>query len=239
MEDKYKLESQLRSPSEKNQLQVIPKLIASGETGLAALMEWLDSHQDRPSIVLVKAYQALYQANTPQTKEFLQNKFPNGIIPLSSERNVDYQSLQQLLAKQDFERADTLTRQKLCELAGTAAQKRGWLYFSEVDNFPATDLETIERLWLLYSEGKFGFSVQRKIWLSVGRDFDRLWQQIGWKTDSGWTRYPQEFTWDLTAPNGHLPLSNQLRGVRVIASIFSHPVWQQKSVLESLDSGLK
>ncbi|PLZ94121.1 hypothetical protein CI594_16205, partial [Fischerella thermalis CCMEE 5196] len=42
---------------------------------------------------------------------------------------------------------------------------------------------------------------------------------------NNWTRYPQEFTWDLSAPKGHLPLSNQLRGVRVIASIFAHPAW--------------
>ncbi|WP_036484809.1 GUN4 domain-containing protein [Myxosarcina sp. GI1] len=231
MEEKYELETQLRSPSEKNQLQVIPKLVATGETGLEALMEWMDSRRDRqPNLALAKAYQALYRADTPKTREFLQTRFPDGIITPNSQRDVDYQSVQELLAKQDFKSADTLTRQKLCELAGTAAQQRGWLYFSEVDNFPASDLETINRLWLLYSEGKFGFSVQRKIWLSVGKDFDRLWQRIGWKTSGNWTRYPQEFTWDLSAPEGHLPLSNQLRGVRVIASIFSHPVWTQTSV---------
>jgi hypothetical protein len=27
---------------------------------------------------------------------------------------------------------------------------------------------------------------------------------------------------------GHLPLLNQLRGVRVAASLFSHPVWSEK-----------
>ncbi|MGV2826441.1 GUN4 N-terminal ARM-like repeat domain-containing protein [Myxosarcina sp. GI1(2024)] len=230
MEDKYDLKSQLRSQSEKKQLQLIPQLVATGETGLEALMEWMDSRRNQsPNLALVKAYQALYLANTPKTREFLQTRFPNGIVSLPSQRNIDYQSLQQLLAKQDFKNADALTLQKLCELAGATAQKRKWLYFSEVDNFPATDLETIDRLWMLYSEGKFGFSVQRQIWLSVGKDFERLWQLIGWRTDNGWTRYPQEFTWNLTAPKGHLPLSNQLRGVRVIASIFSHPVWTQAS----------
>ncbi|PLZ36777.1 hypothetical protein CBP27_11530, partial [Fischerella thermalis WC542] len=56
-------------------------------------------------------------------------------------------------------------------------------------------------------------------------NWDNLWVKIGWKKGKNWTRYPQEFTWDLSAPRGHLPLSNQLRGVRVIASIFAHPAW--------------
>ncbi|MGB0562323.1 MAG: GUN4 domain-containing protein, partial [Spirulinaceae cyanobacterium] len=31
--------------------------------------------------------------------------------------------------------------------------------------------------------------------------------------------------WDLTAPKGHLPLSNQLRGVRTFEAILNHPAW--------------
>jgi hypothetical protein len=80
-------------------------------------------------------------------------------------------------------------------------------------------------LWLLHSEGKFGFSVQREIWLTVGKNWEKLWSKIGWKNGNAWTRYPNEFTWNLTAPKGHLPLSNQLRGVRVISSLLSHPAW--------------
>jgi hypothetical protein len=29
----------------------------------------------------------------------------------------------------------------------------------------------------------------------------------------------------LTAPVGHLPLSNQLRGVRVMEALLCHPAW--------------
>ena len=45
-------------------------------------------------------------------------------------------------------------------LAGPAAQKRGYVYFSDVPKLPKEDLATIERLWLAYSDGKFGYSVQ-------------------------------------------------------------------------------
>jgi hypothetical protein len=105
------------------------------------------------------------------------------------------------------------------------AVQRKWLYFSEVENFPIADLQTINTLWFIHSQGKFGFSVQRELWLSLSKNWEKLWPKIGWKTGNNWTRYPHEFTWDLSAPRGHLPLSNQLRGVRVIASLLSHPAW--------------
>ncbi|MGK7950971.1 MAG: GUN4 N-terminal ARM-like repeat domain-containing protein [Xenococcaceae cyanobacterium] len=226
MEDISQLNQKFSLESPKNQLKLISQIAAAGESGEKFLREFLASQRSEPpSLVTGKIYQTLYKTNTPETRRFLETNFPTGIVPFDSERNIDYQPLQQLLAQKDFRGADVLTLQKLCELAGEAATKRKWLYFTEVDNFPSTDLRSIDRLWLMYSEGKFGFSVQRQLWLSLGQDFSQLWYKIGWKDDNGWTRYPKEFTWDLSAPKGHLPLSNQLRGVRVIASIFAHPVW--------------
>lgn len=226
MQDISQLSQNFSSEVPKNQLKLIPQIAALGESGREFLIDFLSSRlSEPPNLVTGKIYQVLYEANTAKTKEFLETYLPKGIVPLNSSKNIDYHPLQQLLAQKDFQGADILTLQKLCELAGEAAIKRKWLYFTEVDNFSATDLSTLDQMWLIYSEGKFGFSVQRQIWLSLGQDFSQLWYKIGWKTENNWTRYPKEFTWDLTAPKGHLPLSNQLRGVRVIASIFSHSVW--------------
>jgi hypothetical protein len=220
---------QLQSGSEKKQRQVIPELVSTGAAGLQVLMEFLKEQQSTPvSLIAGLAYQALYDANTPKTKEFLQTHFPTGIVPLRSECSIDYTTLQQLLVTKDFLSADRLTLEKLCELAGSAAVQRKWLYFSEVENFPIPDLQTINTLWFIHSQGKFGFSVQRELWLSLSKNWEKLWHKIGWKTGNNWTRYPNEFTWDLSAPIGHLPLSNQLRGVRVIASLLSHPAWLVK-----------
>ena len=225
MQDIKNLSSQLTSESEKNQLKLIPQLVETGETGYKSLMMWMSSCEGTLNLAVGKAYQALYQANTPETKEFLQANFPQGVVPLTSGKNIDYSNLQRLLAQQDFQQADVVTIQKLCELAGKSAMERKWLYFTEVDSFPIADLQTIDWLWRVHSEGKFGFSVQRKIWLSVGKDFNKLWPKIQWKDGNNWTRYPNKFTWNLSAPKGHLPLSNQLRGVRVIEAIFNHPAW--------------
>lgn len=224
------LRSQFFNEPEKKQLQLIPTLIELGDTGIAVLMDFLQENKSHPpNIVIGKTYQSLCQTHLPEVKEFLHTFFPRGVVPLRSQRQIDYQPIQDLLAQADYQAADRATLEKMCELAGDGAVSRGWLYFTEVENFPIEDLHTIDTLWTTYSEGKFGFSVQRKLWRSLGKDFSKLWNQIGWKAGNTWTRYPNEFTWDLSAPKGHLPLSNQLRGVRVIASLFSHPAWTQES----------
>jgi hypothetical protein len=229
IDDLDRLANQLQSGSLKNQLEIVSQLVAYGDRGLTILMEFLRSRSGAsPDPVAGKVYQILYQSNLPKTQEFLSDRFPQGLVALKSDRAIDYQLLQHLLAQQDYQAADSLTRQKLCEIAGEAAIARKWVYFTEVEQFPQSDLQTIDTLWRVYSEGKFGFSVQRQLWLSVGKDFAKLWPKINWKNGNNWTKYPNEFTWDLSAPPGHLPLLNQLRGVRVAASIFSHPAWSQE-----------
>ncbi len=229
MQDINDLIAKLRSESAKNQIKLIPKLVEIGDAGYQAIMAWLlETQKQAPTNATGKAYQVIYDANTPETKEFLETNFPTGVVPFTSDKGIDYSNLQKLLAQREFERADVVTMQKLCELAGASAIERKWLYFTEVDSLPIADLQTIDKLWRVHSEGKFGFSVQRKIWLSVGKDFTKLWPKIDWKEGNNWTRYPGAFTWDMSAPRGHLPLSNQLRGVRVIDAIFKHPAWDKK-----------
>jgi hypothetical protein len=214
----------------KNQLQMLPQVIATGLPGIEILIAWLQQQRGtKPTIVVGAVYQALYRSELPSAKDYLDREFPTGIVPLQSSIGVDYTHLQKLLAHQEFQAADKLTTEKLCELAGADAVNRKWIYFTEVQQLPTTDLHTIDALWLCHSEGKFGFSIQREIWLGMAKNWDKLWPKIGWKNGNNWTRYPGSFTWDLTAPRGHLPLSNQLRGVRVISSLLSHPAWEKVS----------
>ena len=140
----------------------------------------------------------------------------------SSEVGFDYSPLQQYLLNESFEDADRFTSSKLRELAGEKAVKRGYVYFSEVELIPTIDLSTLDKLWILYSRGKFGFTVQAKILDSVGGRYDKLWPRIGWKKDGVWTRYPKAFNWSIEAPNGHMPLVNQLRGVRLMDALLNH-----------------
>lgn len=218
--------SRFQSESEKVQLQQVQDLAGQGEVGQIGLMRLLQERRSRPPGILEgKIYQLLVAADTPKTREFLHTQFPQGLVELRSQRNIDYQPLQTLLAKQQYLEGDRVTMEKLCELAGQTAVQRRWLYFTEVEQFPVEDLQTLNTLWVVFSEGKFGFSVQRDLWLGTGKNWEKLWTLIGWKSGNTWTRYPNGFTWDLSAPRGHLPLNNQLRGVRVFASLLAHPAW--------------
>ncbi len=222
--DTAEFRSQLRSGSEKTQLQLLQQHIA--DSGWDVLMEFLlERKSEPPTAVMGKAYQVLYSADSPRATEFLQANFPTGVVPLRSDSGIDYTPLQQLLALQEFQEADRLTLEKLCELVGGTASVKKWLYFTQVESLPVADLQTMNTLWKVHSENKFGFSVQRDIWLASGKNWDKLWPLIGWKKGNNWTRYPQEFIWDLSAPRGHLPLSNQLRGVQPFAALMAHPAW--------------
>jgi hypothetical protein len=222
------LKDKFTTSNAKSQLQLLPQIIAAGASGVEFAIEWLDGQKEaKPTIVAGAVYQFLYQSEFPSAREYLDKEFPTGIVPLRSSMGVDYTSLQQLLAQQDFQAADKLNNQKLCELAGADAIGRKWIYFTEVEQLPSIDLQTIDTLWQIHSEGKFGFSIQREIWLGSSKDWSKLWSKIAWKSGNNWTRYPGAFTWNLTAPRGHLPLSNQLRGVRAISSLLSHPAWEQ------------
>ena len=224
------LRSQLQGDSLKKQLSAVHELLALGQEGIEVLTTTLaDRKAERATVLDGKIFQVIYATQQDGLREFLAQNWPQGRLEMQSELGVDYEPLQRLLIEQDFEEADRVTLAKLCELAGPTAVKRKWVYFTEVEQFPVVDLQTIDRLWLIYSEGKFGFSVQRRLWLSLAQNWDKFWPRIAWKDDNIWTRYPGGFIWDLSAPDGHLPLSNQLRGVRMMSALLTHPAWSEEA----------
>ena len=155
-------------------------------------------------------------------------RYPDGWLAVSSAQGVDYAPLQRALINGQFEEADRLTSAHLRQLAGADAETRGYVYYSEVAPMAAADLESLDRLWVVYSQGRFGFSVQLRLLRSLAGRWDQLWPRLGWKQAGVWTRYPNAFTWSLEAPEGHLPLVNQLRGVRLMDALLSHPALQRR-----------
>ena len=153
---------------------------------------------------------------------FKDKKYDNWFLTYSKV-GIEYNNLQLNLLEQNYEEADRLTSCYLRKLAGKVAEKRGYVFYSEVRNMPDIDLVSIDRLWNIYSLGKFGFSNQARLLKSVGKRYELLWPKIGWKINGIWTRYPSSFSWSLEAPDGHMPLVNQLRGVRLMDSILRHP----------------
>ncbi|MFM6254217.1 MAG: GUN4 domain-containing protein, partial [Dolichospermum sp.] len=81
-----------------------------------------------------------------------------------------------------------------------------------IDNFPCADLRTIDQLWVKYSDGRFGFSVQKRIYQGLGGtgEFDLeifylFGDKVGWRKGGYWQFY-KDITFDKKAPSGHLPL---------------------------------
>ncbi len=127
--------------------------------------------------------------------------------------NPRYTQLRDLLAAGNWKDADHETYLVMLKVVG---RSRGdWIRDEELLNFPCTDLRTIDSLWVKYSSGRFGFSVQKKIYLEVGGipdgKFDReAWEKfgdrVGWRrvNNKTWINNSQ-VTFDTTAPVGHLP----------------------------------
>ncbi len=138
---------------------------------------------------------------------------------LSSDRNVDYTPLRDLLAAGNWKDADYETYLVILKVVGLS--ENAWITDKELLNFPCTDLRTIDNLWVKYSNGRFGFSVQKKIYLEVGgkpddkMKYEEAWKKFGdrvgwrkgwwwWIISGGWIEYPW-FTFNTSAPDGHLP----------------------------------
>ena len=163
------------------------------------------------------------QRHQPEALSSLIQSSNQGWLTAESGVGLNYGALQQELLHQNFEEADRITSQVLRQLAGDAAVKRGYVYFTEVAPMSGVDLVSLDRLWTVYSQGRFGFTAQSQLLSGLDGRYERLWPRIGWKCDGVWTRYPGAFTWSIEAPEGHMPLINQLRGVRLMDSLLNHP----------------
>ncbi|MBD2353207.1 GUN4 domain-containing protein [Tolypothrix sp. FACHB-123] len=128
---------------------------------------------------------------------------------LNSERKVNYQRLSQLLAAGDWKAAERETVTLMLKLA--RREKAGWLDIEAINKFPYSDLCIIDQLWVKYSQGRFGFSVQKRIWESIGGKPDADYQtwgkfcdRIGWRVDNQW-RFYSDLNFTDNAPEGHFP----------------------------------
>lgn len=131
-------------------------------------------------------------------------------VSLISAVGVDYRQLRDLLAAGKWKEADEETAKKMLEVAGR--DKIGGLRVEDIKRFPCEDLRTIDQLWLNYSNGRFGFSVQKSIWESVGgkdnldwKTYESFGERLGWRRKTTWLPY-SSLTFTKNAPIGHLPV---------------------------------
>lgn len=129
---------------------------------------------------------------------------------LVSELGVDYTHLRNLLAAGEWQKADRETETLMIKASGR--EEDGWLSEEDLNAFPCEDLRIIDKLWVKYSNGKFGFSVQKRIWErieGINKDEDvEVWKKfgdaVGWRVNDSWVGY-RNLNFSLDAPEGHLP----------------------------------
>lgn len=116
----------------------------------------------------------------------------------------DFAKLEKLLAAGDWLEADRETLKVLLTIIHRRCQLPE-LSKTNIEQIPNTDFQTIDRLWQHHSNGKFGFSIQKRIYQKLGNSVNQLALQIGWRTQNKWLTYHEEFNFHLSAPEGHLP----------------------------------
>ncbi|MEG4489243.1 GUN4 domain-containing protein [Microcoleus sp. D2_18a_B4] len=144
-------------------------------------------------------------------------------VPLRSEKGVDYTNLRDLLANGKWKEADEETTKKMLKAAGgghkytkdfpkdQAPAGENLLKDDDIYTFPCEDLRTIDQLWVKYSNGRFGFSVQKRIYESLGgtRKYDleiceAFGDRVGWLVNSKWLNY-DDLKFNTKAIAGQLP----------------------------------
>lgn len=136
---------------------------------------------------------------------------------LSSEKGLNYTRLRDLLAAGKWKEADEETLAVMLKASGS---KEGNSFTQSISIFPCTDLRTINQLWAKYSDGRFSFSIQKKIYLSVGgmvdgKYYEEAWEKfgdrVGWRVEGNWIN-SSDVPFNTSAAEGHLPRIWEVEG---------------------------
>lgn len=95
-------------------------------------------------------------------------------------KDATYSNLEEFLKAEQWKKADEETT--VLMLRAVNREKDGMLDEASIQNFPCDVLSKIDRLWLNHSDGKFGFSVQKRIYVeNCGGNLDGIRNQEAWK----------------------------------------------------------
>jgi hypothetical protein len=94
--------------------------------------------------------------------------------------STNYPLLQKYLQQENLIDADEETAEILWKIAGRQQERN--LRVEDFEKISCSDLRAIDDLWEEYSKKRFGFGVQRRIWLSsdVNSDLGKFVAQVGW-----------------------------------------------------------
>ncbi|MDB9539894.1 30S ribosomal protein S6 [Anabaenopsis arnoldii] len=120
---------------------------------------------------------------------------------------INYEDLKCLLAEKKWREADAETEYIISELLNREIK-------DDTSKIFAKDINKIDQLWYHYSQGKFGFQVQRDIFhqSDINKKIGKFGEALGWRGEASlgigefsWKDY-DELVFELDqSPKGHLP----------------------------------
>ncbi|OHY35788.1 GUN4 domain-containing protein [Cylindrospermopsis raciborskii] len=206
-------------PDPKHRIIILQQALKYGDEGSEFLLEVLK--RDDSWEVKDAAYNLLSSKDSELAKS-------SGYIPQI------FLKLDSLLKSQNFREADLETTKIMLKVANR--EREGWLRTEDAEKFPCKELRSIDQLWLKYSRGKFGISVQQQIYQSLGgtKAYNQdVWRSftdvVGWRQWGSWLSYTDR-NFLQTAPSGHLP-GMPARVERVVGWVSVGLAWIGPSLL--------
>ena len=174
-----------------------------------------------------------------EEEERLSNALRRGIRSAQKRQAKRNTELLRIKQRDCWKKAEEETYGRMIQVVGK--EEGPWFSSEDLREFDAEELLYIDRLWVEYSRGKFGFSVQKRIYQecggkTIGEHDPVAWKKfgrgVGWFTwNRGWISF-NELTFDLNAARpGHLPLYPRKDWASELAqggAIFSNPAWNAR-----------
>ncbi|NET40657.1 GUN4 domain-containing protein [Okeania sp. SIO2B3] len=174
---------------------------------------------------------------------------PNSIPTLPKELSQeDYIYLKNLLASGRWRQANEITRKIV--LKAVKGEKESFLTDKQIQNFPCQVIEIIDRLWVEYSDGHFGFSVQKRIFNECQKEPQIFGDRVGWRVQKVWISTSQVVYTPANTPEGHLPwgimpvvvmdnaaLDAFVGGIRAISKTTIKHDWQKQLLADFMAFG--
>lgn len=207
-----------QSPVAEHRIAALPEALNQGQRGLDLVIRALE---DESPQVQQAAYQLLQNRSEPKAKRAADTFYGT----------LHYSRLRNFLMVQDWEAADWETRSALSRAAGCDSPEAFKPNF--IAAVPSRDFLMINRLWMRYSRGRFGFSVQKVVWEQCYNTFwekTEIWRvfanRVGWRStplmgEGRWKRYG-EITFGTHAPVGHLPFLGDNFGIFTVEAFANH-----------------
>jgi hypothetical protein len=176
-----------------------------------------------------------YEQSNPKAQELAERCYRE--LPVKKRRGLEFleqqrqtflfTQLETYLKNGQWREADEETLRLMLLIA--KREDEGYLDVESIEKFPCEELRTIDKLWVDYSKGKFGFSVQKKVWMACGGvpgeyDYDvykKFADQVGWRRSGNWLGYDELTFLVEGSKHAYLPCRTVVEAASEVRSLFS------------------